>query len=229
MHGAPIARLGGVAIALAFWAPICGLYFVDSGVGFHLEQSVRSTAGVLGGGALLLCLGIADDTLGVRARNKLVVQTIAACLAYALGIRIEAVSVPVLGYELEMGVFALPITVLWIVGITNAVNLIDGLDGLAAGVAFFAALTNLVVAVVSGSVFVAVFMASLMGAMAGFLLYNFNPARIFMGDSGSYLIGYVLATTSLVGASQKASTAVALLVPMVAMGVPIFDTLFSPG
>jgi UDP-GlcNAc:undecaprenyl-phosphate GlcNAc-1-phosphate transferase len=127
-----------------------------------------------------------------------------------------------------MGAFARPVTVLWIVGITNAVNLIDGLDGLAAGVAFFAALTGFVVAVLNGSTLVGLVLASMMGVLLAFLFFNFNPARIFMGDSGSYLLGYVLATTSLTGAlQQKASTAVSLLVPIIALGLPIFDTLFS--
>jgi UDP-GlcNAc:undecaprenyl-phosphate/decaprenyl-phosphate GlcNAc-1-phosphate transferase len=126
-----------------------------------------------------------------------------------------------------MGVFALPITVVWIVGIINAVNLIDGLDGLAAGVVFFAGLTNFIIACISGSTFVAVVMAATLGAVIGFLFYNFNPARIFMGDSGSYFLGYLLAATSLCGATTKASTAVSLLVPVVALGVPIFDTLFA--
>jgi UDP-GlcNAc:undecaprenyl-phosphate GlcNAc-1-phosphate transferase len=171
-------------------------------------------------------LGAADDTVGVRARNKLAVQLLVAVFAYAMGFRIEAISVPMFGV-LEMGVFALPVTALWIVGVVNAVNLIDGLDGLAAGVIFFAALTNFVVAVIGDQVFVAVVMAAIMGAMVGFLFYNFNPARIFMGDSGSYFLGYLLATASLTGALQKTSTAVSLLVPMVALGVPIFDTLFS--
>jgi UDP-GlcNAc:undecaprenyl-phosphate GlcNAc-1-phosphate transferase len=120
------------------------------------------------------------------------------------------------------------VTVLWIVGVTNAVNLIDGLDGLAAGVSFFAAFTSFVIASLSGSVFVALTMAALMGALVGFLFFNFNPARIFMGDSGSYFLGFVLATTALAGGlQQKASTAVSLLVPVLALGVPIFDTLFS--
>jgi UDP-GlcNAc:undecaprenyl-phosphate GlcNAc-1-phosphate transferase len=147
-------------------------------------------------------------------------------VAYGCGFRISAVNLPLIG-ELSMGVFALPVTVLWLVGVTNAVNLIDGLDGLAAGVVFFAASTNFVVAWISGSTLVAVLMASMMGALVGFLFYNFNPARIFMGDSGSNFLGIVLAMTSLAGSSQKASTAVSLLVPVVALGVPIFDTLFT--
>src|SRR5262249_3320778 len=154
---------------------------------------------------------------GVRAMHKLFVQLAVAVIAFACGFRIEAVSLPLLG-DLSMGIFALPVTALWIVGIVNAVNLIDGLDGLAAGVVFFAALTNFVVASIYGSVLPAVLMAAMLGAVVGFLFYNFNPARIFMGDSGSYFLGYVLATMSLFGSLQKTSTAVSLLVPVLALG-----------
>jgi UDP-GlcNAc:undecaprenyl-phosphate GlcNAc-1-phosphate transferase len=162
----------------------------------------------------------------VRALYKLYAQLAVGVLAWACGFRIDAVRLPVLG-ELPMGVFGLPITVLWIVGITNAVNLIDGLDGLAAGVVFFAGVTNFIVAATIGSAFSALVMAAMLGAVLSFLFYNFNPARIFMGDSGSYLLGFVLAATSLVGATGKATTAVSLLVPVVALGLPIFDTLFA--
>jgi UDP-GlcNAc:undecaprenyl-phosphate GlcNAc-1-phosphate transferase len=117
---------------------------------------------------------------------------------------------------------------MWIVGITNAVNLIDGLDGLAGGIVLFAGPTNFVVALLSHGPFVAMTMAALSGAVLGFLFFNFNPARIFMGDSGSYFLGYALSSAVLVGsASQKTSTAVGLVVPCLALGVPIFDTLFS--
>jgi UDP-GlcNAc:undecaprenyl-phosphate GlcNAc-1-phosphate transferase len=163
----------------------------------------------------------------LRAIYKLTAQIVVASAAFACGFRIGAVQLPLLG-ALSMGVFALPITVLWIVGVTNAVNLIDGLDGLAAGVSFFAAFTSFVIASISGSWGTALMMAALMGALVGFLFFNFNPARIFMGDSGSYFLGFVLATTALGGSlQQKASTAVSLLVPVLALGVPIFDTLFS--
>jgi UDP-GlcNAc:undecaprenyl-phosphate GlcNAc-1-phosphate transferase len=137
------------------------------------------------------------------------------------------VSLPFLP-NLAMGVFALPVTVVWIVGVTNAVNLIDGLDGLAAGVGFFASATCFVVALVAGNPFVALMTAALMGVLAGFLLFNFNPARIFMGDSGSYFIGFLLATLPIAtDRQQKASAAVSLLVPMLALGLPIFDTLLT--
>lgn len=221
-----IPRLGGVAIAVAFSAPILVLFMLDAGVAASLRQNATMVAGALAGAGALCVLGVWDDARGLPAMTKFAVQLLVAGLAFALGFRIEAVSLPWLGH-LQMGIFALPITVIWIVGITNAVNLIDGLDGLAAGVAFFAAVTNFVVAYLSDSIVVALFMASMMGALVGFLFYNFNPARIFMGDSGSYFIGFTLATISLAGSSQKASTTVALLVPMVALGVPIFDTLFS--
>ena len=115
----------------------------------------------------------------------------------------------------------------WIVGVINAVNLIDGLDGLAAGVVFFAATTNFVVAWLSAAPLVALLSGAIAGAVLGFLIYNFNPARIFMGDSGSYFLGYVLAISALIGTAQKASTAISLLVPIMALGVPIFDTLFA--
>jgi UDP-GlcNAc:undecaprenyl-phosphate GlcNAc-1-phosphate transferase len=171
-------------------------------------------------------VGVVDDTRGLPALVKLTAQLVVAAVAFACGFRIDAISVPLVG-NLSMGVFAFPMTLLWITGIINAVNLIDGLDGLAAGIVLFAGLTNFVIASLDGSVFIAVVSAAMIGAVLGFLVFNFNPARIFMGDSGSYMLGYVLGTSVIVGASQKASTAVALLVPCLAMGVPIFDTLFS--
>lgn len=221
-----IPRLGGIAIALAFSAPLIALFLVDSGVARIFRDSQSMALGLLVGGAALCVVGVIDDTRGVRALYKLAAQAAAASFAFGMGFQINAVQVPGIG-ELSMGIFALPVTVIWIVGVTNAVNLIDGLDGLAAGVVFFAAVTNLVVAYLSGSVLVAVLMAAMMGSLVGFLFHNFNPARIFMGDSGSYFLGFVLATTALAGSMQKASTAVSLLVPIVALGVPIFDTLFS--
>jgi len=226
IHATPIPRLGGIAIAIGFCAPLVALFFVDSAVARDVRASSSLAVGLVLGGALLCLVGVVDDTRGVSVSRKLIFQVIAALIAYFCGFRIDAVDIPLVG-TLQMGIFGLPITLLWIIGITNALNLIDGLDGLAAGVAFFAGFTNLLIAILSGSPFVALLMASFLGALVGFLFYNFNPARIFMGDSGSYFLGFVLATTSLAGASQKASTAVSLLVPMIALGLPIFDTLFS--
>jgi UDP-GlcNAc:undecaprenyl-phosphate GlcNAc-1-phosphate transferase len=223
-HSTP--RLGGVAIYLAFTGPIVSLFFLASNVADALRANSKMAAAVLIGGLAMCALGFVDDLHGIRALYKLYGHIAVAVFAFVGGFRIDAISVPIVG-SLQMGAFSLPVTVFWIVGIINAVNLIDGLDGLAGGVVFFAALTNFVVAYISGSIFVALFMASMLGAVVGFLFYNFNPARIFMGDSGSYFLGYVLATISVVGASQKASTTVSLLVPVIALGVPIFDTLFA--
>lgn len=226
VHRQSIPRLGGIAIALALFAPLVGLFVVDSTVALGFRQGARLLVGLAIGAIAMCVVGVIDDTRGLRAWYKLIAQVAAAVVAFAFGFRIDAVSLPFIG-ALSMGVFALPVTVLWIVGVTNAVNLIDGLDGLAAGVVFFAAVTNFVVGYLGASVLVTVLMASMMGALVGFLFYNFNPARIFMGDSGSYFLGFVLATSSLAGAAQKTSTAVSLLVPVIALGVPIFDTLFS--
>jgi UDP-GlcNAc:undecaprenyl-phosphate GlcNAc-1-phosphate transferase len=226
VHARTVPRLGGIAIFVALITPLISLFFVESSVALMIRSQPKQVEGLLLGGGLMGVLGLVDDTKGVRAVHKLAVQLLASTVAFAFGFRIDAVAVPGFG-DLQMGVFALPVTMLWITGIVNAVNLIDGLDGLAAGVVFFAAVTNFVVAQIAGSVFVALIMAAMLGSLFGFLFYNFNPARIFMGDSGSYFLGYVLATTSLAGSLQKESTAVSLLIPVVALGIPITDTLLA--
>lgn len=227
IHAGNIPRVGGIAMALA-WALALLAFLPLQGLGSETLARAKTQLFAILGGALLLCaVGALDDIRGLRIRYKLGAQVVAAVVAFSCGIRIEAISLPFFGVQ-SMGVFALPVTVLWIVGITNAVNLIDGLDGLAAGVGLFAAVTGLVVAMVHGGMLVALSFSALIGTLVGFLFFNFNPARVFMGDSGSYFLGYVLATASLAASiQQKASTAVTLLVPIVALGLPIFDTLFS--
>ncbi len=221
-----VPRLGGIAIAIGFLVALVALFFAESSVATSLRSERHKIAGLLMGALLLAAVGVLDDTRRLRATHKLVAQIAAASLAYAAGYHIDNVALPLLG-SLSMGVFALPVTVLWIVGIVNALNLIDGLDGLAGGIAFFAGVTNFVVATVSKDLLQAAVMATMLGAVLGFLAFNFNPARIFMGDSGSYFLGFVLGTTSLAGSTQKTSTAVSILVPILALGVPIFDTLFT--
>lgn len=228
VHAGVIPRMGGIAICLALFVPVIGILFVEAGAARAFEDELSRVIALAVGGVAMCFLGAVDDVRGVRAIYKLAFQVAVASAAFFAGFRIDFVMAPFIGV-LPMGIFALPVTVLWVVLIVNAVNLIDGLDGLAAGVVFFAGLTNFVVAYISGSIMSALIMAALLGAVLGFLFYNFNPARIFMGDSGSYLLGFVLAQTALIGTSQKASTAVSLLVPVVALGVPIFDTLFTMG
>ena len=227
VHAYRTPRLGGLAIAAAWCLAVLVFMAFDDFTGGVLQHTRSYLAAVIGGGGFMCAVGAVDDIRGLRASRKLIAQLAAAIAAFALGFRIDAISLPFFG-TVPMGAFALPVTTLWVVGITNAVNLIDGLDGLAAGVAFFAALTSFTVACLTGNQFVAVLSAPLMGVLAGFLLFNFNPARIFMGDSGSYFLGFTLATLSIVGGvQQKATTAVSLLVPILALGLPIFDTLFT--
>jgi UDP-GlcNAc:undecaprenyl-phosphate/decaprenyl-phosphate GlcNAc-1-phosphate transferase len=221
-----VPRLGGIAILLGFIAPLLGLYFWDNDISREFLSEPLRSVGLFAGIAALTALGAYDDIRGIGAVPKLLVQLAVAMLAYFSGFQLDNVYLPVFG-EIEMGVLGLPLTVLWIVGIINAVNLIDGLDGLACGVAFFVCVVNFTCGLIGYKVLVALMSASLGGALLGFLVYNWNPAKIFMGDSGSMSIGYALATISLLGA--KGSTAVSLLVPVLAMGLPIMDTLLAVG
>lgn len=221
-----IPRLGGIAVVVAFFAPLAALYFTESEVaGMFWEVPLRALALAVGG-VLIAALGAWDDIRGVRASMKLAVQLLAAAIVWWAGFRMEHLNLPFIG-ELDLGVFGLPFTLLWIAAVINAMNLIDGLDGLAAGIAFFACLTNFVVATLNGNPLVMLLAAALGGAILGFLLYNFNPATIFMGDSGSMFLGFVLATMSMMGSSIQGSTTVAILVPILSLGVPIMDTLFA--
>jgi len=225
IHTHDIPRLGGLAIVLAFYAPLIGLLYVDSEVGRIFRDDVSRMLGLLLGGVVVTGLGVFDDIVGANAKQKLTVQASVALALYALGFQIHAISSP-FGPHIELGVLALPITLLWIVGVINALNLIDGLDGLASGVAFFAAATTLVVAYAGNQILMMLFMAALSGAVLGFLVYNFNPARIFMGDTGSMFLGYVLAVTS-VQTNTKSQATVALLAPVLALGLPIMDTFLA--
>lgn len=226
VHARAVSRLGGIAILTGFLAPLVALFFFNNYIATVFHSDALKALGLLVGAVAMAGLGVVDDVKGVRAIHKLFFQIAIAMGAYLVGFRIDAINLPLLG-PLDMGVFALPVTVLWIVGIVNAVNLIDGLDGLAAGVAFMACLVNFVVSMFSEVYMVSLLAAALGGALVGFLIYNFNPATIFMGDSGSLFIGFVLATLSLEGSAAKATTAVSLLVPILAMGLPIMDTLLA--
>jgi UDP-GlcNAc:undecaprenyl-phosphate GlcNAc-1-phosphate transferase len=228
VHSKRVPRLGGVAIVLGFSAPLLALYILKTDVGRTIAfRSPKLLAGLFAGAVIMAILGFVDDVVGVGAKRKLFVQVIAASIAFACGLRIDSFALPMIG-ELSLGWLAFPATVLWIATVANALNLIDGLDGLAAGVAFFGCVTNFVVALMSHNLMICLFSASLAGAILGFLIYNFNPATIFMGDSGSLFLGYILATMSLLGSSsQKSPTAIAILVPLIALGLPLMDMLLA--
>jgi UDP-GlcNAc:undecaprenyl-phosphate GlcNAc-1-phosphate transferase len=225
VHGRPVPRLGGVAIVAAFYAPLAALLFVDSEVGHRFWAQDARAVGLFAGGLAIAALGVYDDVWGANAKMKFLVQFAVAGLLYAMGFRIDWIANP-FGGPIDLGVLGLPFSLLWMVGIVNAMNLIDGLDGLAGGVGLVAVATTFGVAVLRGEPLMILFTAALAGAILGFLLYNFNPASIFMGDSGSMFLGFVLATTAI-QTNQKSATTVAILVPIVALGVPIADTLLA--
>jgi UDP-GlcNAc:undecaprenyl-phosphate GlcNAc-1-phosphate transferase len=227
VHARRVPRMGGIAIVLGFFLPLVVLLLLRTHAGLIFFSVGKTTVGLLLGSLCVVTIGLLDDLRGVGAKNKLLVQIAAAVIAFACGMRIDAVEIPFVG-SFHLGWLSLPATVAWVVGIVNAINLIDGLDGLAAGVAFFACLTNFAIASLTGNVFILLVTASLGGALVGFLFHNFYPARIFMGDSGSMFLGFMLGAASLLGAAtQKSPTLIAIIVPVLALGLPILDTLLA--
>ena len=224
IHGRPTPRLGGIAIVVAFYVPLVALFFFDTGVGRLFWSQPQRALALIAGGLAMAALGVYDDLYGSGARIKFTVQILIAALMWWAGYRADVIATPF--GTLELGILGLPFTVLWIVGITNALNLIDGLDGLATGIALAAAATLFWVAFANHRALMSLFMVCLMGGLLGFLRYNFHPASIFMGDSGSLFVGFVLAATAL-ETHEKSTTGVALLVPIVALGLPIGDTLLA--
>lgn len=222
VHDHPIPRMGGLAIFLGFILSV--LLFVNIKDNPQLQ-------GILYGCVIIVATGAIDDVISLNAWIKLASQTLAAVVAVLYGVEIDVVANPAIWSSSEylvLGSFAIPITILWIVGITNSVNLIDGLDGLAVGVSTISSLTMLVIALVvpNSSVIVILVLAALVGSCVGFMPYNLNPAKIFMGDTGSLLLGYVLATMSVLGLF-KFYAVVSFAVPLLAIAVPLFDTIFA--
>lgn len=217
VHTRPIPNIGGIAIYLGV---VVALLSTVTNL-----SSNRSIWGVLIGGTFITIIGVIDDKVELSPKVKLLGQLIAATILVACGIKIQFVTNP-FGGMIYLGFWGVPLTIFWVVSIVNAVNLIDGLDGLAAGVCTIAALTMLMVGLEEGNVWIVFLTAALAGSALGFLPFNFNPAKIFMGDTGAMFLGFILATVSTAGA-LKSATVATLLVPVIAMGVPIFDTLFA--
>ena len=215
MHSETIPRLGGMAIVTAFL--LCTFLFVE------LDRQMR---GVLLGAIIILTVGVLDDCLTLRALPKFIAQIVSACIVYASGCEIRYVSNPFAGGFFDLGMFSGFVTVVWIVMMTNAVNFIDGLDGLAVGVSGISTATMLVIAMLLGEEGIAVILAALLGACLGFIPYNFNPAQIFMGDTGSTFLGFVLAGLSIQGLF-KMYAVISFLVPFLILGVPVFDITFA--
>ncbi|MGI5963220.1 MAG: MraY family glycosyltransferase [Lawsonibacter sp.] len=218
MHNHPIPRMGGLAIFFGFMLSV--LVFVP------LDDPLRT---MLLGAVIIVVLGIFDDIYALPAKPKFLVQIFAALIAVLGGNQIHILSnINVFSSDpyWELGWLSIPISVFWIVGITNAVNLIDGLDGLACGVSTISSMTLLVIALIVSEPDVAVLMAALSGACIGFLPYNLNPAKIFMGDTGSTFLGFILATVSIQGLF-KFHMIISFAVPFLMLGLPIFDTCFA--
>lgn len=217
IHNKPMPTMGGLAIYISFL--ICSLLFL---------KLDRQVIGIILGGSIILIMGIVDDIKSLDALPKLIIQIIAALILIYFGVTVKSISVPFIGGDGSMSIkyLGVPLTILWVVGITNAINLIDGLDGLACGICFISSLTLFGVSIISGRYTSVYLTAILSGACIGFLPYNFNPAKTFVGNTGAQFLGFILAAISLQGAI-KSATAVAVAVPILALGLPIYDTLFA--
>lgn len=227
IHSEPMPRFGGVSVVLSAVLAF-GIAAALGGLGdLFLPVDFAAWLPVLLGGAIVFLGGVWDDIRPLSAGTKVLFQTAAALTAIGLGVRIEQLYFFGTG-TWELGGLAIPVTFLWIVGITNAFNLVDGLDGLAVGLASIAAGTCAAIFLLRGDAQNAMLLVILMGALLGFLHYNFNPARIFLGDSGSLTIGYVLGVAAI-SSSQKGATALAVVVPLLVFGLPIMDTLLAMG
>jgi UDP-GlcNAc:undecaprenyl-phosphate GlcNAc-1-phosphate transferase len=223
IHPTAVPRLGGVAIFLSVLLALSTLVLVQNVLTQSLRLELKSLTVFLVCGLLVLLLGVYDDLRGANATVKFIGLIVVTLIFYGLGGRIEGLSIPFLGPISLHPLAGCLLTVIWMVGIANAFNLIDGVDGLATGSALFSSLVLLTLALIQGRTMVAVVALAVTGALAGFLRYNFNPASIFLGDSGSLFVGFALAAMSVQG-MQKASTAVAVAIPVLAFGLPVVDT-----
>lgn len=213
VHTTIMPRLGGLAIYISF---IIGLLVVRPESEFAVP--------IIIGSIIIIITGILDDLLELSAKAKLAGQLAAALVVVLNGVQVQYINLP-FGGVLEFGMLSIPLTILWIVGITNAINLIDGLDGLAAGVSSIALITITGMAILMGNTFVTSVSLIVLGSTLGFLVYNFHPAKIFMGDTGALFLGYIISVLALLG--FKNVTMVSLIVPIIILGVPISDTIFA--
>jgi UDP-GlcNAc:undecaprenyl-phosphate/decaprenyl-phosphate GlcNAc-1-phosphate transferase len=225
VHGSPIPRAGGIAICVTFMVVVVPYVVGMRLLGYRFNFGLYTTFAVLAPACLMFVLGLLDDLRTIPAEVKFGVQIVAGLLLYYGGVRIWVFPI-VTGYHELSGMVSAVLTVFWVLLISNAFNLIDGLDGLSAGSALFSTLVVFVVSLLNGTSFASIVTVALAGAILGFLRYNFNPATIFLGDSGSLFLGFMLSAVSLVGAT-KGTTAVAVAIPIVAFGLPLLDTLLS--
>lgn len=213
VHQKLMPRLGGLAIFISF---IIGILIL-------IPESPYMWS-IIAGAIIIVITGFLDDMFEISAKWKLLGQIAAASVVIIGGVYVEFINLPFEG-TLQLGIFGIPLTLLWIVGITNAINLIDGLDGLAAGVSSIILLAITTIAIMDGNMFIIALASLLLASTVGFLFYNFHPAQIFMGDTGSLFLGFMIAVISLLG--FKSVTLFSLLIPIIILAVPISDTLFA--
>jgi UDP-GlcNAc:undecaprenyl-phosphate GlcNAc-1-phosphate transferase len=221
-NGEGVPRLGGVSVLAAVLLSMLLLFLWDNQVSQRLAMVRQQALGLLGAGLAVFLLGLYDDVRGARPWQKLVVQIAAAVGLYYAGFRVDLLTNPFTHSPLTLGILSLPLTVLWLVAISNAFNLIDGLDGLAAGVGFFATLSLFLLAITTGKSFMAAISVTVAGALLGFLPHNFAPARIYLGDSGALTIGLALGALA-VQSSQKGPVLVTLAIPLMIFALPLLD------
>ncbi len=225
VHKVPVPRIGGMVIVLATLALVLPVFALDNIFGEALRKIAPALMTLLAAGVFIFAIGLLDDLRGLRAVFKLVCLVAASLAVCLTGARIETISVEP-WFTLDLGWVAWPVTVFWIVGVTVGMNFIDGLDGLAAGIAAIVCGTTAVFAIVSGQWAMAILMLALLGSLTGFLFFNFNPAKVFLGDCGSMFLGFILAAGSVI-CQAKTSTLLGLALPACALGVPIVDAAFT--
>ncbi|OZI10400.1 undecaprenyl-phosphate alpha-N-acetylglucosaminyl 1-phosphate transferase [Bacillaceae bacterium SAS-127] len=214
VHQRIMPRMGGLAIFISF---MIGMFVLQPQADFNLA--------IILGGVIIIITGVLDDRFELSAKVKLAGQLLAALVVVVYGgVQMEDINLP-FGGQMEFGYLSIPLTILWIVGITNAINLIDGLDGLAAGVSSIALFTISLMAYMKGDLYVMSVALLVLGSTLGFLHYNFHPAKIFMGDTGALFLGYIISVLALLG--FKNVTVVSLIIPIIILGVPITDTFFA--
>lgn len=221
IHPDSVPTLGGVAIYIAFLLAILTAGFWE---GFSLIDQ-RSILGIALGGGVILGIGIYDDVKHSSVAIKLLFQALAAAILFSFGYRIISIAIP-FGGSIELSYLSLPVTMLWIMIFVNALNLIDGIDGLAAGIAAISSTTFFLTGLNLGNPLASLFALSILGASLGFLRHNFYPARIFMGDTGSMFLGFALSAIAILGAGKSVAL-IALLIPILAVGVPLIDTFLA--
>jgi UDP-GlcNAc:undecaprenyl-phosphate GlcNAc-1-phosphate transferase len=225
VHTRSVPFLGGLAIYIAFVIAILFAFYANQQ---FMIESFYKLDGLLIGATLIVILGLWDDIRNIGPVLKLLGQVAVALLLFAYGIRIELLTNPFSGVEIQLPLFlSMLFSVIWVVGLINAMNLIDGLDGLAAGITAIVCGSLVLVALFLGNYINTFLLLALAGSVLGFLRFNFYPAKIFMGDAGSMFLGFMLASVALLESQYKSATAVALLVPITALSIPIYDTLIA--